>query len=84
MLSLQKADILKGEPYKKLIFGWNKNQVLELRFSTAEWSLSDICNLRLDFESFTLAGPALTTETDGGACTGSDTLVITVGTAAVP
>ena len=76
-LSLQEAELLKGEPYEMLIFGWNKNKVLALSFSTAQWSLSDICNLRLDFESFTLAGPSVTTETAGGACT--DTLVITVG-----
>lgn len=34
----------------------------------------DVCSLRLDFESFSLRGPADTLETDGGAC--QDSLVI--------
>ena len=37
---------------------------------------SDVCWLRLDFESFTLLGPTVTTESQGGLCT--DTFKITV------
>ncbi len=37
---------------------------------------SDVCFLRLDFETFTTQGPAVTTEIAGGAC--PDTFAITV------
>ena len=37
---------------------------------------SDVCSIRLDFESFTTAGPSSTSETNGGECT--DSLVVTV------
>ena len=37
---------------------------------------ADICWLRLDFESMTLAGPSDTVETGGGVC--KDTFKITV------
>ncbi len=36
----------------------------------------EVCSLRLDFEIFTIGGPADTMETDGGACT--DTFVVGV------
>ena len=39
--------------------------------------ISDVCYLRLDFESFTLLGPADAIETGGGACT-RDTFKVTV------
>ena len=39
--------------------------------------ISDVCYLRLDFESFTLLGPADAVETGGGACT-RDTFKVTV------
>ena len=32
---------------------------------------SDVCSVRLDFETFQIAGPALTTEAAGGACVDS-------------
>ena len=38
--------------------------------------LSDVCFLRLDFESFTLLGPTVSTETQGGLC--PDTFKVTV------
>lgn len=38
--------------------------------------ISDICFLRLDFETFNIRGPADSEETDGGVC--MDTLTITV------
>ena len=37
---------------------------------------SDVCAVRLDFESFTIEGPSATTETNGGACT--DSFVVSV------
>ncbi len=33
--------------------------------------LSDICDVRLDFDVFSTYGPALTTEVNGGECTDS-------------
>ena len=39
--------------------------------------ISDVCYLRLDFESFTMLGPADTVETLGGACS-RDTFKVTV------
>jgi hypothetical protein len=50
--------------------GFTKN------FVTVKKTFADVCYLRLDFESFTLAGPSVTTETSGGLCT--DTLTVTV------
>ncbi len=38
---------------------------------------SDVCYLRLDFESFTLLGPSDTNEVSGGACL-RDTFKVTV------
>ena len=35
----------------------------------------DVCSVRLDFETFTTAGPTATTEVNGGACT--DSFVVT-------
>ena len=37
---------------------------------------SEICFLRLDFETFTIVGPTLTTEATGAVCT--DTFKVTV------
>jgi hypothetical protein len=44
-------------------------------------TISDICWLRLDFESMTIAGPADTLETTGGTC--KDTFKIVVSIAVV-
>ena len=32
---------------------------------------SDVCSVRLDFETFAISGPAVTTEATGGTCTDS-------------
>ena len=37
--------------------------------------ISAVCDFRLDFDQFTIIGPADTIETDGGAC--QDTLTTT-------
>jgi hypothetical protein len=52
-----------------------------LRISTRKKHLRncffpDVCWLRLDFESFTLLGPTVSTETQGGLC--PDTFRVTV------
>jgi hypothetical protein len=38
---------------------------------------SDVCYLRLDFETFTTVGPTLTTEASGGLCTDSFKVTVT-------
>jgi len=42
---------------------------------------SDVCYLRLDFESFTTLGPSLSTETLAYAC--PDTFIVTVRTSII-
>ena len=42
---------------------------------------SDVCSVRLDFETFTTRGPAGTEETDGGVCTDSFQVTGTSGQA---
>ena len=42
---------------------------------TIEKCSPDVCAVRLDFETFTTAGPSATDETNGGACT--DSFVVT-------
>lgn len=39
--------------------------------------ISDICYLRLDFETFAILGPSTTAEEDGGACK-ADSLTVQV------
>ena len=55
--------------------------MMRLLTTSVNWWLtvyhfSDVCWLRLDFESFTLLGPTVSTETQGGLC--PDTFKVTV------
>ena len=50
-----------------------------LKFTINKCS-SNVCSVRLDFESFTIEGPSATLETDGGACTDSFVAMGTSGT----